>query len=384
MSDPPKSPLQGGAKRRLGWDGPSLAGPRGTRGRLRRWVAVAASVLAALVGWLTLGSSDLGRPVTLGVIGLFQGDSDRARSNGSANASEARVPSEASITLSTAHPLPVELDERPQSALVFDLETGDAIWRRGPREVRPIASLTKIMSALLVSEQLRRPAQRVKIDDRSAGTEGSAIGLEPGMEVRRGVLFQMMMIPSANDAANALAVDTAGSRERFVAQMNRRARRLGLDCTRFVSAHGLEAENRSCAHDLAVLTRLAMADPRIQDVARRERAVVPAPFPEGSVELASTNPLLQTDYRGALGLKTGYTVEAGRCLVAVIERGGRKLAVVLLDSPNPAEQAQRLVKAVLEQTGTERSLRQAERGSGTASGPGGSGSDSRGGRPPRK
>jgi D-alanyl-D-alanine carboxypeptidase (penicillin-binding protein 5/6) len=112
-----------------------------------------------------------------------------------------------------------------------------------------------------------------------------------------------------------------------------------------VDPHGLSVGDQSCAHDLAVLTRLAMANPRITRIARRSQVSFPFPIKGGKVYLSGHNPLLRAGYRGAIGLKTGYTDKAGRCLIGVARRGGRTLAVVLLNSSNPLKHATRLLNA---------------------------------------
>ncbi len=151
------------------------------------------------------------------------------------------------------------------------------------------------------------------------------------------------MLVSGNDAAIALAVHVSGRERRFVALMNEKARLWGLRCTRFASSHGLENGNRSCPADLAVLTRLAMREPRIARIARRRQASFPFPIKGGRLFLAGHNPLIRAGYRGAIGLKTGYTQAAGRCFVGVARRRGRTLGVVLLGSPDPAKHAARLL-----------------------------------------
>jgi serine-type D-Ala-D-Ala carboxypeptidase (penicillin-binding protein 5/6) len=174
--------------------------------------------------------------------------------------------------------------------------------------------------------------------------QGSGVGVLPrGKRVRLETLLNGLLIVSGNDAAIALADHVAGSERRFVALMNAKARALGLRCTHFVSAHGLEPGNRSCARDLAVLTRLAMANRRIRRIVRRRRVSFRFPIKGRHLFLASHNPLLQSDYRGAEGLKTGYTNAAGLCLVGVARRHGRTLAVVLLHSPNPLRQGWKLL-----------------------------------------
>jgi D-alanyl-D-alanine carboxypeptidase len=237
------------------------------------------------------------------------------------------------------------LRKPPRAGLVFDLDSGEALWRREPLRVLAIASLTKIMTALVVVERTR-PADPVRITQAALDYTGSGVGLLPkGRRVRAEALLNGLLIVSGNDAAIALAVHVAGSERRFVALMNRRAREWGLSCTRFVSSHGLEPGNRSCARDLAVLTRLAMAKPRIRRVARRRQAELPFPIKGGKLYLTGHNPLMRLGYPGAIGLKTGYTEAAGRCFVGVARHAGRRLGVVLLDSRDPGKHAPRLLDA---------------------------------------
>lgn len=312
--------------------------------------------MAGVAGWLTLGTGEVGDPARLGAVGVLPAETDFGRSEGDRQrGGGARDDREegaaAAVSLRVEDPLAVELEDPPAAGLVFDLESGETLWRRSPTEERPIASLTKIMSALLVAQEAERLRREIEVRADGAGLEasggltGSAVGLEPGMRVRVGALFHSMLVASANDASTALAVHTAGSSERFVKQMNERARRLGLGCSHFVSPHGLEPENRSCATDLAALTRLAIEEPLIARVARKEKAVVDFPIKGGERHLTTTNPLLQAGYEGTVGLKTGFTEEAGASLAAVVRRDGRTLGAVLLDSPNVEEQAKRLLDA---------------------------------------
>jgi D-alanyl-D-alanine carboxypeptidase len=231
----------------------------------------------------------------------------------------------------------------PRAGIVFDLATGDVLWRRHPLEPLPVASLTKVMTALIVTTRTR-PDDLVRIHADALRYTGRSVGvLKRGKRVPVEALLSAAIITSANDAAIALAHHIGGSIREFARLMNERARVLGLTCTRFVSPHGAEPGNRSCAADLAALTRLAMADRRIARVARISYTQIDAPVKGKRLYLPTTNPLIAAGYKGAVGLKTGYTSEAGRCLIAVVRRGGRTLAAVLLHSPNPGEQAKRLL-----------------------------------------
>ena len=127
--------------------------------------------------------------------------------------------------------------------------------------------------------------------------------------------------------------------------MTRRAQQLGLGCTSYVDSYGLRAGNRSCAADLAALTRIAMRQPRIARIVRRRHANMPFPLNGRRLDVSNTNPLLRERYPGAIGLKTGYTRRAGHCLIAVVRRGDRTLGAILLGSPNTRAQAKRLLEA---------------------------------------
>jgi D-alanyl-D-alanine carboxypeptidase len=231
---------------------------------------------------------------------------------------------------------------KPRAALVFDMKTGRVLYKREPTRRLPIASLTKIMTALIVVEETR-PREKARITKAALAYSGSGVGVLPkGKKVPVEGLLAGLLLPSGNDAAIALADHVSGSERRFVQTMNRRAKKLGLTCTRFASAHGLEPGNRSCAADLAAMARLALKEPRIRRLVGRKQVATRFPIKGGRLYVNSTNPLLRTGYRGTIGLKTGSTDEAGHCFVAVVRRGRRELGVVLLHSPNTGLQARQL------------------------------------------
>jgi len=239
--------------------------------------------------------------------------------------------------------LRVRLKRPPRAGLLFDLDTGRVLWRHRPRRVVPIASLTKMMTALLAVERIP-PRGLVPITRRALRYSGSGVGMLPrNKSVRVNVMLHGLLLVSGNDAARAIAERAGGSIRDFVGLMNRRARTLGLGCTRFTSPDGLDDGNRSCAADLAALSRAVLRQPRLARVVRRKRAILPFPGKGGILDLWSTNPLLRLGYRGVTGVKTGYTEAAGRCLVASARRGRVRLGVVLLGSPDTAGQARRLL-----------------------------------------
>jgi serine-type D-Ala-D-Ala carboxypeptidase (penicillin-binding protein 5/6) len=247
------------------------------------------------------------------------------------------------IPLAGSDAFALRLRKPPRAALVFDVDTGEVLWRRRPLKRLPIASLTKIMTALVVTERTR-PRDPVRITKAALSYSGSGVGVLPrGRRVRLETLLNGMLIVSGNDAAIALAVHVAGTERRFVRLMNQHARAWGLRCTHFSDSHGLGGGDRSCSRDLAVLTRIAMQRRRIARIVRRQQVSLRFPIKGRRLYLNGHNPLIRNGYRGAIGLKTGYTDAAGRCYVGVVRRAGRTLAVVLLHSPNPDVQAPKLL-----------------------------------------
>jgi D-alanyl-D-alanine carboxypeptidase len=236
----------------------------------------------------------------------------------------------------------LKFSDPPRAGIVFDVNTGEVLWRHNPLKRTQIASLTKIMTALLVVEQTRAKDE-VRIPKDALNYTGSGVGLLPkGRHVTIEALLHGLLLPSGNDAAIALADTVAGSRAGFVKQMNDKARLLGLRCTRFASPSGIDDRDRSCAADLAALTRIVIAKTRIARIVRKAHAAVRFPIKGGKLYLNNTNPLLRMDYPGTIGLKTGDTDLAGHCLIAVVHRGGRTIAAIVLHSPNPQLQVRRL------------------------------------------
>jgi D-alanyl-D-alanine carboxypeptidase (penicillin-binding protein 5/6) len=240
----------------------------------------------------------------------------------------------------TADPVRVRFHQQPRSGLLFDLDTGEVLWRRLPDRVLPIASLTKMMTAVIVVRR-ERPTDKVRVTKEALAYKGSAVGVLPrGKRIKLETMLNGLLLPSGNDAAIALAQRVSGTVGRFVTRMNEQARAFGMSCTRYSSPDGFEdAGNHSCATDLASLARAVLDQPRLARIVKRRRAVLPFPIKGGRIYLFNNNPLLRTGYPGTIGVKTGFTNAAGRCLVAAAQRGGRRLGVVLLHSPDPGRQA---------------------------------------------
>ena len=242
------------------------------------------------------------------------------------------------------NPVHVAFHHPPRAGILFNLSSGRVLWQRNASLHLPVASLTKMMTALLAVESAP-PDAPVLVTRQAIAEGGSKVGLLPlGKRVRLESMLYGLLLPSGNDAAVALAQKVAGSIGGFVARMNAEAARLGLGCTRFSSPSGYyDAGNFSCAADLAVLAHVDLAQPRIARVTRTYTAVLAFPIKGGKLYLNNNNPLLLYGYPGVTGLKTGYTIASGRCLVATAERHGVRLGVVLLHSTEPANQARRLL-----------------------------------------
>ena len=243
-------------------------------------------------------------------------------------------------------PVRIALRDPPKAGLLFDVDSGEVLWQDHPRRRLPIASLTKMMTALLIAER-HRLSERLRITAAALNYRGSGIGVLPrGKRVELKPLLYGLLMVSGNDAAIALAQHDARSQRRFIARMNRRAAGLGLRCSRFSSPSGIrDRGNYSCPLDLATLARLDLANPVIRRIVATRRARFRFPVKGGILDMFNINPFIAEGKPGFTGVKTGLTQAAGRCYVITAHRGGRHLGVVLLNSPDPLRQVPRLLRA---------------------------------------
>jgi D-alanyl-D-alanine carboxypeptidase (penicillin-binding protein 5/6) len=229
-----------------------------------------------------------------------------------------------------------------RSAILVDSDTGRVLWEKSAHRRRPIASTTKIMAATLVLEHLPLDTV-VKVPPAATRTPLVREGLRRNERVPAWKLLDGLLIFSGNDDAYALAAATSGSRARFVKLMNEKARALGLRDTHFTSVSGVIDEgNYSSAWDLAALARYAMRDARFRKTVATKIARVRWSAPTFGKVYVNKNQLLRS-YRGADGVKTGWTTLAGHCLVASAHRGGRGLIAVLMHAQDPYRDARRLL-----------------------------------------
>jgi serine-type D-Ala-D-Ala carboxypeptidase (penicillin-binding protein 5/6) len=242
--------------------------------------------------------------------------------------------------------LRVNLADLPRAGLLFDIRTGHVLWQHNPSQSMPIASLTKMMTALVVTAH-SRPSDRVLISPAAVHFTGSGVGLLPlGKRVPELALLYGLLLPSGNDAAIALAQHVANTQTRFIAMMNAQARAMDLHCTHFSTVSGVvDQGNYSCATDLAVVAHAVLEQPVLRRIVASPSAILAFPIKHHKLFLYNNNPLMYLRYPGVDGVKTGFTTLAGPCLVAAARRGRNWFGVVLLHSVNPAGQAEKLLNA---------------------------------------
>lgn len=222
------------------------------------------------------------------------------------------------------------------AAVVLDLRSGQTLYALAPAERRPVASLTKIMTAYLVLSEAS-PSDVVTVSERAADVPAvgiAGLGLVPGEQISVRDLLYGLLLQSANDAAVALAEHVAGTVEAFVEHMNETAARLGLTRTRFASPNGLDNDGYSTAREMARLTRAAFGLEGFAEIVRTSTYEIPSPIGDPRM-IQNRNALLWT-YPGATGVKTGFTTPAGFCIVGTAEREDRRLLVVVLGEPREA------------------------------------------------
>jgi D-alanyl-D-alanine carboxypeptidase (penicillin-binding protein 5/6) len=220
-----------------------------------------------------------------------------------------------------------------QAYLLMDAQSGKVLAQSEMDTPLPIASTTKIMTALLTLEQENLDEYFV-VDSEAIKVEGSSMGLMEGDQVSLRTLAYGMLLSSGNDAANAAAVRISGSVEAFSELMNQRAKEIGMKHTSFVTPSGLhDEEHYASAYDMALLAREALQNPDFLEICSSKKAQIRFGNPPFDRWLSNHNRLLSY-YDGCIGVKTGFTKAAGRCLVSAAERDGVRLICVTLNDPN--------------------------------------------------
>ncbi len=223
------------------------------------------------------------------------------------------------------------LNLKSSVALVIDQDTDEVLFSKNSDAVLPIASITKLMTAMVVVQAGQSLDDMLTITQDDVDTEkGSGSRLAVGTQLSRGEMLHLALMSSENRAANALGRHYPGGIKAFVSAMNAKAGLLGMHATRYVEPTGLSSDNQSSAHDLAMLVKAASEQPLIRELSTAQEAAVA--IGRRQLQFRNTNALVR-DPNWSIGLqKTGYISEAGRCVVMQAQLAGRKLIMVLLDS----------------------------------------------------
>ncbi len=239
---------------------------------------------------------------------------------------------EASIFIkSTARSTPPSVSA--ESAVLIELSSGEVIYSKNADSRLPMASTTKIMTALTALESCDI-SKKIRVSPQAVGVEGSSVYLYPNESLTLEELMYAMLLESANDAAAAIAIEVGGSIESFAEMMNDKARRMGLEDTHFENPHGLDGETHyTTAHELALIAREAFSNEIFKKIVSTQKKTIPLNETEGVRLLINHNKLLRS-YEGAVGIKTGFTKKSGRCLVSAATRDGLTFIAVTLNAPD--------------------------------------------------
>lgn len=228
------------------------------------------------------------------------------------------------------------------TAALIDVDSGRVLYGKDMNQRMRIASLTKIITAILAIES-GKMNDIVTVSSNASGKEGSSIYLAVGEKLKLSDLVYAIMLRSGNDAATAIAEHVSGSVEKFADLMNQKVKELGLTDTHFMNPHGLDNEQHySTAHDMAVLTAYALKNPTFRQIVATKHYSIPWEGKEWDRSMKNKNKML-TLYEGADGVKTGYTKKAGRCLASSATQNGEQLAVVVLNDGNDWADSGRLL-----------------------------------------
>ncbi|MBP3951038.1 D-alanyl-D-alanine carboxypeptidase family protein [Bacillus suaedae] len=244
------------------------------------------------------------------------------------------------VPMANAEEKQAKLAEEATSAIVIERDTGEVIFEKNSNEQLPPASMTKIMTMLLIMEALEKGSIKyddmVRTSEYAASMGGSQVFLEPGEEMSVTDMLKAIAVASGNDASVAMAEHIAGTEDEFVSMMNDKAKQLGLENTNFVNVNGLPAENHyTTSYDLAMISKELLKYEDItkftgiyEDYLRKDS--------DDPFWLVNTNKLVKF-YPGVDGLKTGFTREAMYCLTATAEKDGMRIITVIMGAPSPKE-----------------------------------------------
>lgn len=235
-----------------------------------------------------------------------------------------------------------------KSAFLMDAGTGRIFYSKNAQQKLPMASTTKIVTAITVLENCADLDAIIQVDSGAVGVEGTSIYLQPKEELTIRELLYGLMLRSGNDASVALAYAVGGSVGEFCGMMNDLAKKVGADSSNFVNPHGLDApEHYTTAHDLAVITAYALENKDFAEIVSTKTKTI-CPDKDNRRYLINKNKLLAS-LSGCIGVKTGFTNDAGRCLVSACERDGLKLVAVVFNCGPMFEESSQMFERVFEQ-----------------------------------
>jgi len=220
-----------------------------------------------------------------------------------------------------------------RSAVLIEAESGNTIYENNAHQRLPMASTTKIMTAIVAIERCD-VNEIITVTENMTGAEGSSVYLKAGEKLSLKQLLYALMLESANDAAEAIAISVSGSVENFAALMNQKAAELHLENTNFTNPHGLDDdEHYTTASDLAKITAYALENSVFSEIVSTNEFIIPETEHNSVRYLRNHNKMLRI-YDGTIGVKTGFTKRCGRCLVTAAEKDGVKLIAVTLSAPD--------------------------------------------------
>ena len=227
------------------------------------------------------------------------------------------------------------------ASVIYDTGSGTNLLEKDISTPRPIASLAKLMTALVIMES-HKPNEVVTVGKLPAlGPEDQKLGLVEGEEITVGELLKAILIYSANDAANALAIYDSGSVEDFSKKMNDKAKLWGMTNSNFDEPSGLSSKNTSTPKDLIKLASVLSTNQTFKEITSTANSKI---FNQDgkAYTLTTTNKILGSG--GVVGMKTGYTLDAGQCLITAVERNGRRIITVVLNSPDRFQESKNMIE----------------------------------------
>jgi D-alanyl-D-alanine carboxypeptidase len=289
--------------------------------------------LLVIVGLVFSLIGNAGIAVAKPISGIFNGGESKSNNQPISESSYVPQPK--------ARPDFKKFNTMASQALIYDTDSGVKLLEKDIDSPKPIASLTKLMTALIIMED-HKPSEIVTVGKLpTLGLEDQKMGLVEGEEIEVGELLKALLIYSANDAANALAIYDSGSLENFSIKMNDKATQWGLTKTKFEDPSGLSPNNTSSANDLLKIASILSVNDTFKNITSTAYTKV-SNLSGKQYDITTTNKILGLG--GVVGMKTGFTLEAGQCLITAAQRNGRRIITIVLNSPDRFQESKNMVE----------------------------------------